>query len=85
MRIQLELPEEDVRELRALMVEAAIDTYKDLFSNALTLLYWAVREVKKGRVIASLDEREGKYKELATPVSERLAKSAQQKEVAAVR
>jgi len=80
MRIQLELPEEDVKELRALMVEAAIDTYKDLFSNALTLLYWAVREVKRGRIIASLDEKEGKYKELTTPVLERLAKAAQQKE-----
>ena len=56
MRIQLELPAEDVRELKALMTEANIDTYKDLFSNALTLLHWGVREVKSGRIIASVDE-----------------------------
>jgi len=80
MRIQLELPAEDVRELKALMTEANIDTYKDLFSNALTLLHWGVREVKSGRIIASVDEKEAKYKELAMPILETLARGARMKE-----
>ena len=88
MRIQLEFAEDDVQELKDLMAEARIDTYKDLFSNALTLLYWAVREVKNGRVIASLNEKEAKYKELAMPILENLAKArqkAREREVAAVK
>ena len=75
MRIQLELPEENVSELKKLMAEAHIDTYKELFSNALTLLHWAVQEVKKGQIITSLNEREKKYKELAMPVLQIVAKA----------
>jgi len=68
MRIQLELPEQNVNELKTLMAEAHIDTYKELFSNALTLLHWTVQEVKKNRIIASVNEEEMKYKELAMPI-----------------
>ena len=35
----MELPEENVRGIKALMEEAHIDTYKELFSNALSLLH----------------------------------------------
>lgn len=83
MRIQLELPREDVEELKALMAEAHIETYKELFSNALTLLHWGMREVKNGRIIASVDEKDAKYKELALPVLEtvrRVAAAKQQEE-----
>jgi hypothetical protein len=76
MRIQLELPREDVEELKALMAEAHIETYKELFSNALTLLHWGVREVRNGRIIASVNEREAKYKELALPVLETVGRAA---------
>ena len=83
MRIQLEIPREDVEELKALMAEAHIETYKELFSNALTLLHWGVREVKNGRIIASVNEKEAKYKELALPILEtvgRVAAAKQQEE-----
>jgi hypothetical protein len=73
MRLQLELPEDGVRQLKDLMAEAKIDTYKELFTNALTLLRWSVREVKSGRIIASVDEQRGKYKELAMPIFEAVA------------
>lgn len=76
MRIQLELPEEDVREIKALMDEARISTYKELFSNALTILHWTVQEVKQGRIIASINEADGRYKELAMPILQAVAKSA---------
>jgi hypothetical protein len=77
MRIQLELPEENVNELKALMAEARIDTYKELFSNALSLLHWSVAEVKKGRIIASMSEDEGKYKELVMPVLRAIARKSE--------
>lgn len=84
MRIQLELAEEDVKELKELMKEARINTYKELFSNALTLLYWTAHEVNSGRIIASMDEKEGKYKELAMPLLLALAAAREkEKEVAA--
>lgn len=80
MRIQLELAEEDVKELKELMKEARISTYKDLFSNALTLLYWAAHEVNSGRIIASMDEKDGKYKELAMPLLLTLAAAREREE-----
>ena len=81
----MEIPEEDVRELKALMKEARVDTYKELFSNALTLLYWAVRQVKDGRVIASLNEKEATYKELSMPVLDRIKQPRSPAETASVR
>jgi hypothetical protein len=87
VRIQLELPEEDVTEIKGLMREAHIDTYKELFSNALTLLHWAVEQVRQGRTIASMDESQEKYKELAMPILQKAkAKStAKQRETAVSR
>ena len=76
MRIQLELPEENVKELKALMADAHVETYKELFSNALTLLHWAVKEVRNGRIIASVDEPAMKYKELVMPILQVVAKAA---------
>lgn len=73
MRIQMELPEENVKEIKALMEEANIDTYKELFSNALSLLHWVVQEVKRGRVIGSIDEEQDKYKELVMPLLQNVA------------
>jgi len=83
MRIQLELPEEDVQELQALMKDARIDTYKDLFSNALTLLHWAGQEVKAGNSIASLNDNDNRVKILSVPMLDRLARAAQRQAAAA--
>ena len=77
MRIQLELPEEDVQELQALMKDARIDTYKDLFSNALSLLHWAGKEVKAGNSIASLSDTDKRVKILSVPMLDRLARAAE--------
>lgn len=76
MRIQLDLPESKVTELKELMAETQLDTYKDLFNNALTLFEWAINEVQTGRKIASLDEENERYKVLAMPVLDSLGKRA---------
>ena len=68
VRVQFELNEQGIKELEKLMEATSVATRKDLFNNALTLLEWAVKERQKGRVIASVDETEEKYKEIEMPV-----------------
>lgn len=63
VRIQLELPEDKAEEIEGLMKETGVQTKKELFNSALTLLKWAVRETKRGNSIASVDEAHGKYRE----------------------
>jgi metal-responsive CopG/Arc/MetJ family transcriptional regulator len=70
VRIQLDLPEEQVKELDELMRETNIVTRKDLFNNALTLFQWAVKAKRAGRIVASLDEAGGTAKELVMPALE---------------
>jgi hypothetical protein len=83
MRIQLELPEERVRELEQLMSQTGTSTKKDLLNDALTLFEWAVRERQAGRSIASVDEQNQRYKEVVMPSLERSAKSADKSSPAA--
>ena len=73
-RYQFELPDEKASELEALMRETGIATTKELINNAITLLFWSVREVKTGRVIASVDEFDGRYKEVLIPAIEHAAR-----------
>lgn len=70
IRIQLDLPEDQVRELDELMKETKLATRKELFNNALTLFQWAVRAKRAGRMIASLDEENRTSKELVMPALE---------------
>jgi hypothetical protein len=84
MRIQLELPPAKVQELKDVMEEAGIETYKELFNNALTLLDWAIREVKDGNVLASLDEKNDRHRVLVMPVLEKIGRQNQSKRSASV-
>jgi hypothetical protein len=68
VRIQFELPKNKADELDRLMKETGVQTKKELFNNALTLLKWAVRETGHGNSIASIDEAHGKYRELQMPI-----------------
>jgi hypothetical protein len=68
VRIQLELPKDKAEEIEGLMKETGVQTKKELFNSALTLLKWAVRETKRGNSIASVDEAHGKYRELQMPI-----------------
>jgi len=83
VRIQFELPEDRIEELNKLMSETAITTRTDLLNDALTLFQWAVRERQAGRMIASVDEGNQRYKELAMPSLERAASKSLPTKVAA--
>lgn len=68
MRFQVELDEKRLNELEVLMKEIGVSTKKDMFNWALTILEWCVKERKQGRIIASVDEKAKKMKELDTPI-----------------
>lgn len=81
VRIQFELPEDKVRELEGLMREAKIATRKDLFNNALTLFEWAIKQRKGGRIIASIDEKNQKFKEIVMPSLEAVSPKEEEKSI----
>lgn len=63
IRIQIEYADDKLKQLEALMAETGARTKKELISNALTLLAWAVREKKAGYSIASVDKSR-RYREV---------------------
>lgn len=63
-RMQFELPDARFEELQKVMKECGIEKQKDLFNNALTLFEWAANERRQGRIIASVDEKNKKYKQI---------------------
>lgn len=67
-RVQLDLPEQKVIELDGLMKETGVATRKDFFNQAISLLVWAIKERKKGRIIASVDEAKKDFSEVIMPV-----------------
>jgi Arc/MetJ family transcription regulator len=68
VRLQIDLDEEQMKTLAQMMAEGKVRTKKELFNAALTLLRWAMKERKAGRIIASVDVSRDSYKELEMPV-----------------
>ena len=79
-RVQFEMPESKLKDLDLIMQETGIQTKRELFNNALTLLEWAVKERKRGRVVSSIDEEAGRYSELHMPVLSAVKPTKSQKE-----
>lgn len=69
VRVQLDLPENRVRELEELMREVGVTTRKEFFNHALSLFRWAIKEMQDGRVIASVDTTTERYKEMVMPLT----------------
>ncbi len=67
-RIQFEFTVNTIQKLNDFMADFNIRTKMELFNNALSLLMWAVKEVRAGRIIASVDEQTGDYKEVCMPI-----------------
>jgi len=63
-RLQFELSEKRVEELDTLVEQTGSKTRVQLINAAITLFEWAVREREAGRIIASIDEKLGRYKEI---------------------
>jgi len=82
MRIQLEMPEAQVQDLKKLMAEAGLDTYKDVFNHALSAFEWILNEAKGGRSIASVDEKNQSYRILVMPALQQVARTARKEQPA---
>jgi hypothetical protein len=67
VRVQLDMPEDRIRDIEQIMAKTGVSTRKDVFENALALFEWAVNERTSGRKIASLREDEDGYRELLMP------------------
>jgi hypothetical protein len=67
MRWQLDVPAGRARELDTFSDAYGFATRKDLINTALSFLQWAVAEVKTGRIIASVDEKTMRYKQIDLP------------------
>lgn len=67
-RVQLDLSPIELERMNWMMEACAIESRKDLFNNALTLLEWAVQEVQEGRKIASFDDNKRDRTILSMPV-----------------
>jgi hypothetical protein len=74
VRFQFELPAQRAKEIEELMKDCGVETKKELFNTALSLLTWAIREVKRGHTIASVDEENSKYRELRMPIFDAVQK-----------
>ena len=68
IRLQIDLDEGQMKEIEQMMEEGKVRTKKDLFNAALTLLRWAMKERRAGRIIASVDEKSEVLKELEMPI-----------------
>jgi hypothetical protein len=82
LRIQVEFARERVQELDALADYCDLATRKELFNNALSLFEWAVNEVKRKNIIASVNEEERTYKQVVmTALSAAASKAAREAHV----
>ena len=78
-RFQFDVKESRVPEIKALMEDIGADSNRELFNNALTILEWAVGEVKNGNTIASVNEANQIYRELQMPALNTAASRASRK------
>ncbi len=78
VKFQFEMPQANADRLDQMARESGA-TKRDIINNAMTLLEWAIDEVKAGRVIASIDAQENRYKELVLPLLRDFAAQADAK------
>ena len=72
IRLQFEMPEEKLKELDQLVAATGASTRKEYVNHALTLFKWAVKEIREGKTIASIDEDES-VTELVMPLLQNAA------------
>ena len=66
-RFQFDVQDGRAEEVKALMRDIGAESNRELFNNALTLLEWAVAEVRNGNKIASVNDGKKVYRELQMP------------------
>lgn len=83
MRLNFELSQDRINDLKALQADTDSDSMKELFNNALSTLEWTIKEVKAGNEIAAVNEEQKVYRVFVTPLLERVAKKHRKGQIAA--
>jgi hypothetical protein len=73
MRIQIVVDDTYKEMLENLKRATGLNQWQDLFSDAITMYNWAVKQREEGRIVASMNEQEENYRELQMPSLERAA------------
>jgi hypothetical protein len=76
MRIQIVVDDAYKGMLEDLKRVTGLQQWQDLFSDAITMYNWAVKQRMEGRIITSMNEQEENYRELQMPSLERAAEYA---------
>jgi len=79
MNLGLEFSREREPDLNRLLAATGTVQLKDLVNDALTILEWAVHEVRADNEIAAVNEDKQVYRVLLIPVLERAAEIAREK------
>jgi hypothetical protein len=66
-RLQVLMSDERLDELDALVKLTGLKTRTELINYSLTLFEWSIKERLRGRIIASVDEQNERYKEVELP------------------
>jgi len=74
VKFQFEMPVANAIRLEELAKQAGV-AKKDVINNALTILEWAIGEVEVGRMIASVDETNDRYREMVLPLLQYFARA----------
>ena len=64
LRIHLTLDKEGIRRFKHLMESAGLPTRRDVINHAIAIMEIVVNELKDGRVMYSLDEKENFLKKI---------------------
>ncbi len=70
-RYQFDVPAEEVGHIDQMKAVIGAGSNGELFDNALTLLDWAITQVKAGRKLASIADDGSTYRELVMPALEK--------------
>ena len=68
MRIQFELSDRQSEAFNDLKNTIDVSTNKDLLNNSLTLLNWAVSQIKQGKTVGSYDSTKDLFTHLEMPI-----------------
>jgi hypothetical protein len=74
MRLNMELEASQMIELKRLVRRVGARDLKELINHAVTIFEWAANEVEAGNEIAAVNEADGTYRVLVTPLLLHLSK-----------
>ena len=75
-QVRFEISDEQDDRLNEMVASYGCKDKRDLVNTAITLLEWSIKQVRKGRAIACVDEERGKYKTLTMPIFDRCKKDS---------